>query len=168
MSDLIILAGSNGKNLELAKKFQDYIAPKFPSTELLDLVSLELPLYSSDEEKKGIPKKALELFEKMSNAKGFLFVQPEYNGGLPPVVTNFLNWISRSGGADWRKAFNSKPAALATFSGGGGFHALMALRIQLSYMGLNTIGRDVRATFQQELNPEDLEAVSDLLIKALN
>ena len=86
---------------------------------------------------------------------------------MPPVVTNFIAWISRSGDQNWRASFNGKPAALASFSGSGGIQALVALRTQLSYIGLNTIGRQVRATYSQELNLEDVEAVGNLLIQNL-
>ncbi len=40
----------------------------------------------------------------------------------------------------------------------------MSLRAQLSYIGLNTIGRQVRATYKEELKISDVEAVTDLLL----
>ena len=43
----------------------------------------------------------------------------------------------------------------------------MALRTQLSYIGLNTIGRQVRATYKEDLNLDDVNAVSDLLIQGM-
>ena len=86
---------------------------------------------------------------------------------MPPVVTNFIAWISRSGDLNWRESFNGKPAALSSFSGSGGIQALVALRTQLSYIGLNTIGRQVRATYKEDLNLDDVNAVSDLLIQGM-
>ena len=131
------------------------------------MVSLNLPLYTPTEEVRGIPKAVLQYKELMDNAKGFVFVVPEYNGGVPPVVTNFIAWISRSGDQDWRSTFNAKPAGIASFSGSGGVQALVSLRTQLSYIGLNVIGRQVRATFKEGLNSADLEGVGDLLIEGI-
>lgn len=167
MSDIIIIAGSNNKNLELAKEFGKVFKDNSIAYEVLDLVSLNLPLYTSIEEKSGIPQRIYEVIEALDKAKGFVFVTPEYNGGIPPVMTNFLAWVSRSGDKDWRKYFNAKSAAIASFSGGGGFSALISLRTQLSYIGLNVIGRQVRATQKEELNLKDVLAVSELLIKGI-
>lgn len=167
MSNIVVISGSNNKNLELANEFQKYIADKNVETSVLDLVSLKLPLYTPAEELNGIPAEVTQYKAILDNADGFVFVIPEYNGGVPPVVTNFIAWISRGGGNNWRESFNGKAAALASFSGSGGVQALVSLRTQLSYIGLNTIGRQVRATYKEALNKEDLEAVSDLLIKII-
>ncbi|MBC76039.1 MAG: NADPH-dependent FMN reductase [Halobacteriovoraceae bacterium] len=167
MSDVVILAGSNNKNLELANEFEKHFTAKSVKSTVLDLVSLNLPLYTPTEEVRGIPKAVLQYKELMDNAKGFVFVVPEYNGGVPPVVTNFIAWISRSGDQDWRSTFNAKPAGIASFSGSGGVQALVSLRTQLSYIGLNVIGRQVRATFKEGLNSADLEGVGDLLIEGI-
>ncbi len=168
MSKIIILAGSNNKNLELAKEFENYLVKKTVESIVIDIVSLGIPLYTPVEESKGIPEIVHHYKELFDNAAGFVFVIPEYNGGIPPAVTSLIAWISRSGDNNWRQAFNGKPAALASFSGSGGVQALVSLRTQLSYIGLNTIGRQVRATFKEELKMSDLEAVSDILLKGID
>ena len=167
MSDIVIIAGSNNKNLELAKEFEKHFSTKSINSTVLDLVSLELPLYTPAEEAKGIPEAVFKYKELMDSAKGFVFVVPEYNGGVPPVVTNLIAWISRSGDQNWRSSFNAKPAGIASFSGSGGIQALVSLRTQLSYIGLNVIGRQVRATYKEELNSTDVEAVGELLIDGI-
>ena len=167
MSKILVFAGSNNKNLMVANEFKKNLTSKGMETDIIDLVSLNLPLYTPDAEELGIPEEVHKYKAQIKQAQGFVFSVPEYNGGVPPVVTNFLAWISRSGGDDWREAFNGKPAAIASFSGGGGFQVLISLRTQLSYIGLNTIGRQVRATYKEDLNLEDVDAVSDLLIKAV-
>lgn len=168
MSDIIIIAGSNNKNLQLAKEFEKYLKQNHIKSEVIDLVATEIPLYTPLEESKGIPEKALHYKKIFDNAKGFVFVIPEYNGGVPPVVTSMIAWISRSGDKNWRQSFNGKPAAIASFSGSGGFQALISLRTQLSNIGLNVIGRQVRATNKEELKLSDIEAVSQLLIKGVS
>lgn len=168
MSDIIIIAASNNKNLELAREFEKEFRDQNISSSILDLVDLELPLYTPVEEKKGIPTKVFEIIEIIEKSKGFVFATPEYNGGLPPVLTNFIAWISRSGEKDWRKYFNSKSAAISSFSGSGGFQALISLRTQLSYIGINVIGRQVRATYKEDINLSDIKAVSQLLIRSIS
>jgi len=167
MKDIIIIAGSNNKNLEVAREFEKKLIEKNISCMVLDLISINLPLYTPTQEAIGIPKAIFEQIDLFDQAKGFIFVAPEYNGGVPPVVTNLIAWISRSGAADWRKSFNGKAAAIASFSGSGGFQALISLRTQLSYIGLNVIGRQVRATYKESLNHEDVDAVTSLLVKAI-
>src|SRR5690554_1145147 len=101
MSNVIIFAGSNGKNLELAQMFEKQLQKHKVSSQLVDLVSLDLPLYTPAEEARGIPAKILDEIGVYDSAKGFVFVTPEYNGGVPPAVSNVIAWISRSGDADW-------------------------------------------------------------------
>ena len=167
MSDVVIVMGSNNKNLELAKEFEAELGRLGVSHKLIDLVELDLPMYTPARQANGIPDEISGLISTFDNAKGFLFVTPEYNGGLPPVISSLIAWVSVAGGNDWRKSFNGKPAAMATFSGGNGIHAMIALRMQLSYIGVNVLGREVRATYQNALNKEDLEAVSKILSESI-
>jgi chromate reductase len=167
MSKIVIIAGSNNNNLKVANEFQNYFVEKNTESQIIDLVSLELPLYSSLEETRGFPEKILTYKQIISEAQGLVFIVPEYNGGVPPVVTNFIAWISRSD-KDWRACFNGKTAALASFSGSGGQLALTSLRNQLAYIGLNTIGRQLRATYKEDLNTDEVWAVGDLLLRSLN
>jgi len=157
-----ILVSSQGKNMELAQKFLDYFNEKGEKAEIIDLVALELPLYSSITEG-SIPDKAKDLTEKLINSKALVFVAPEYNGLIPPALNNAIAWVSRTGD-DWRGAFNGKSAVIATHSGGGGAHVLIAMRQQLSYIGMNVIGRQIMTNYGKELNKESMASVLDQLI----
>ena len=167
MSEIVIIAGSNHKNLELATQFYSVFQEKEVSSSVLDLVSLALPLYTPIEEKQGIPQKIVDLKPVFENAKAFVFVAPEYNGGLPPALINFITWMTRCGDDDWRKFFNNKSAAIATFSGSGGVQALMMLRMQLSYLGVNVLGRQVRSTYQKAAEHSHVEAISELVLDTI-
>lgn len=143
MAKILIVTASEVKNLELAKKFQEQLKLLGNEASILQLVELNLPLYSSINEPKYDGKKLLgHWYDELHAANGFVFLAPEYNGGLPPVFTNFLAWVSRSS-KDWRECFNSKAAAIGTFSGGGGQHVLIAMRLQLSFIGMNVLGRQL-------------------------
>jgi len=155
-----ILVSSQGKNMELAKKFQEYLGEK---AEIMDLVALELPLYSSITEG-NLPGKVKDLTQKLIASKAMVFVAPEYNGLIPPVLNNAIAWVSRTGD-NWRLAFNGKSAVIATHSGGGGAHVLIAMRQQLSYLGMNVIGRQILTNFGKPLNTDSMASVLDQLVK---
>ncbi|OGG44170.1 hypothetical protein A2841_03045 [Candidatus Kaiserbacteria bacterium RIFCSPHIGHO2_01_FULL_48_10] len=54
-----------------------------------------LPLYNADIEKEGLPPSVVTLKEIIKNADGVIFITPEYNRSLPPLLTNALAWASR-------------------------------------------------------------------------
>lgn len=159
---ILILVSSQKKNMELALLFKQYLQSVGSDSDLVDLVALDLPLYSSRVENDNPPKIVIELAKKMEKAKALIFVAPEYNGSLPPVLNNSISWISRVG-VDWRESFNGKPALIATHSGGGGSQVLMAMRLQLSYLGVNVMGRQILTHKGKDLNHESMEAVLDQL-----
>ncbi|MBF0197483.1 MAG: NAD(P)H-dependent oxidoreductase [Planctomycetes bacterium] len=157
-----IVSASTGKNLELALKLQSLLQEKDVQVELVNLVELDLPLYTSEREILGMPSSAVSLAEMFSQATDFIFVAPEYNGSLPPVLNNAIAWVSRSGGEDWRAAFSGKIAAVATHSGGGN-KVLSAMRSQLEHLGVTVLARQIHTHYQKELNPDSARAVIDQL-----
>ncbi len=165
MGEILILSASSGKNLELSKKLQEIIG-KRASTKLIDMTGLDFPLYHSKAEGESLPQGVEDLKQDFMHSKGVIFVAPEYNGGVPPVFNNTIAWVSRAG-KDWREAFNSKPAVIATHSGSGGIHALSAMRMQLSYVGMNVFGRVLHTHYNKELNEDSAHALMDELIKSL-
>lgn len=162
MSDVLVLVASKGMNVPLGEKLAEEVKTQGGSVEVINLVDLELALYPAKcEESKS---KAVELTDKVLKAKSIIAVAPEYNGSLPPAFNNTMAWISTST-EDWRAAFNGKPAAVATHSGGGGAHVLLALRQQLSYVGANVIGREILTHYKKQLNPESAAAVVEQILK---
>lgn len=163
--NIIIFSASEVKNLELATSFKTHLESLNAKATIINLLDLDLPLYSTrtDGKFKGeeLLKNELPL---ISQADGFVFIAPEYNGSTPPVFNNFLAWLSRSS-KDWREFLNGKPAALATFSGGGGFNVLLAMRTQLAFIGMNVLGRQILTHFNKALDEKGLDAVSKELLK---
>jgi chromate reductase len=161
---ILIITASSGKNLELAYSFEHKLKELGASASILNLVSLDLPLYTSANEKNFNCQEHLQPWlSQLLSTDSFVFLAPEYNGGIPPLMTNFLAWVSRSS-KDWREFFNEKTAAIGTHSGGGGSHVLMALRMQLSYIGLNVLGRQIITHSQKPLDNQSLEAVARQLL----
>jgi NAD(P)H-dependent FMN reductase len=158
MSDVLIVCASSGKNLEMS----EMLAQQFQTVEaeVLCLDALQLPLYSVPyEAEHGIPQQIQTLATKIHRAKAMIFAAPEYNGGTPPVLNNFIAWMSRSG-KDWRAAFNGKVALIANYSSSGGPRCLGIMRNQLAYIGMNVMGREFHATASRGL---DQKYVQDTL-----
>lgn len=110
MTQLTLLVASLGKNAELATELEQVALAKGATIEVINLVDLDLPLYSTRAEGEGIPGRALELTQSLSDSQGVVIVAPEYNGSLPPCLVNAISWISRSSeGDDWRRAFTASP-----------------------------------------------------------
>ena len=55
----------------------------------------------------------------ISSTSSFVFCGPEYNGSIPPIISNTIAWISVST-EHWRDGFKDKNAFIATSSGGPG------------------------------------------------
>lgn len=163
---ITILAASDNNNLQLSKKFEEALKLRSVEVNLVDLSALDLPLYSNPAEKNGVPEVMQSLLKDLLDSNGLMVFAPEYNGGLPPVLTNYIAWISRTG-EEFRAAFNSKPAVIGTHSGSGGLHALMALRVQLSYLGMNVLGRQVHTHYKKELMDDTLNDICDRLVSLI-
>lgn len=165
MKSIAILAASNGKNLELSEAFKRSIEdhPSSVSAHLIDLVECDLPLYSPlEESRNGISKSILDILPIIQETSAYIVVSPEYNGGLPPTLNNMIAWVSRATN-NWRDAFNGKPAAIASFSGSG-TNILQMMRLQLAYVGMNVIGRQLLANGAKPANPDSIQDMTNQLV----
>ena len=158
--DLLIITASNGENLQLAKRFV-LAAKKLGATpDLIDLTSLELPLYNPrTHTQKGIPPLAKSLSTQMGSIPRWIICAPEYYGSIPPVFTSTLAWLSVQED-NFRHLFNGRPIAMATFSGGGGMELLISLRILLTHLGAQVVGRQLMSNNNK---PAKDESIKDLL-----
>lgn len=163
MKHVCVVAGSNGKNLVLAQAFQEHLQSLGHKVSLLNLVAEDLPLYSPAQNGKLAGAQVIEPFKEALSAERFVFVSPEYNGGIAPALSNFIAWCSTST-KDWRVHFNGKKAAIATHSGGDGLQALVMMRLQFSYIGMTLIGRQINIANHKPLDPAALADVCQQLL----
>jgi chromate reductase len=126
MKKICVITASTGKNLELSLGIIEHLKKHQAQPTLINIVELDLPLYSTNAETHHKAEVLIAPFKDQLDADAFIIVAPEYNGGPPPVFTNFLAWVSRST-KNWRETFNKKTGVIATASGGGGHHVLMIL-----------------------------------------
>ena len=87
---------------------------------------------------------------------------PEYNGSIPPVLTNAIAWLSVQGD-DFRSLFNGRPIVIASHSGSGGYSVLVALRLQLAYLGAHVLGRQLVSNHSKPASEEGIEDLIDRL-----
>ncbi len=157
--EIIIISASCGKNLELSQKFLEKSNEMKISSEILDLTTLDIPLFNPRiHNNENIPVKILEIKEKLFATEKWIICAPEYNGSIPPILTNFIAWLSISGD-DFRNLFNGQPIAIATFSGGVGLELLTSLRIQLVHLGSQVLGRQLFASFSKPIDSKTIEDI---------
>ncbi len=68
-----------------------------------------LPFYNADVEREGDPTSVADFKALIEDADGLLIATPEYNDGIPGVLTNAIDWGSRLPG---RAPLSRKPVAV--------------------------------------------------------
>lgn len=97
------------------------IAEAMPDGTRIEVASLrEIPLYDGDlEAEQGLPPVVQQLKERIVQSDGLLIVSPEYNNGIPGVVKNALDWLSRPAN-DIPRVFRGRRVAIAGATPGQG------------------------------------------------
>lgn len=160
---VLVMAASNGFNLELAERFAAAAQADGHSAEVLDLTAVALPLFTPRAQSAGTPPAVADLQARLSAAARWVICTPEYNGSIPPVLTSAIAWLSVQGD-DFRSLFNGRPVAIATHSGGSGATVLTALRLQLAHLGATVVGRQLMSNRSQ---PARDESIADLISRLL-
>jgi NAD(P)H-dependent FMN reductase len=112
MSDtkVLVLLGSLRKasiNRQLAELAIES-APDGVSLTLFDRLG-ELPFYNEDIDNGGVAEPVVALRAAAADADAALVVTPEYNGSIPGVLKNAIDWLSRPFG---NSALKGKPLAV--------------------------------------------------------
>jgi NAD(P)H-dependent FMN reductase len=157
--DVLVIAASNGQNLQLAERFAAAARKQGQSAEVLDLTGIDLPLFTPRAQAAGTPPALADLQARLTAAPRWVICAPEYNGSIPPVLTSAIAWLSVLG-EDFRALFNGRPVAIATHSGGGGYTMLTALRLQLAHLGAHVVGRQLVSNANQ---PAKDTSIADLI-----
>jgi len=144
---ILVFAGStrtgaySGKTADVAQKELALLGAEVTRISLGDY---PLPIMDQDYEvEHGIPENAYRLCRLMSAHDGVLIATPEYNGSVPPLLKNAIDWVSRIRTDNGKKVkpFNGKIIALCGSSDGrwGGIRAVSHLRQILSHMQADLI-----------------------------
>jgi len=116
----------------------------------------DLPLYDQDLDSEPLPEPVLRLREDWAAADAILFATPEYNGSVPGVLKNAVDWASRpKGGA----ALQNKDVAVIGASTGqfGAMWAQADLRKILGVAGARVAPVELAVPRAHETLGADLE-----------
>lgn len=144
MLKVLILPGSARResvNRKLAAAAAELVAEAGAEAVLIDPADFPLPLYDGDlEESGGLPDAAKALKKEFLAAHALIFVSPEYNSSVTPLMKNFIDWVSRAESDDEHPlaAYRGKVAGLLAASPGalGGLRGLVHLRAILGNIGV--------------------------------
>src|SRR6476469_9145425 len=113
MSDtrVLVLVGSlraDSLNRKIAETLRAQ-APDGVTVEIAENLDA-LPFYNEDLDGENVPAAAAALRDQVTRADRVLAVTPEYNGTMPAVLNNAIDWLSRPYGVG---AIKGKPFAVA-------------------------------------------------------
>ena len=92
------------------------------------------------------------------NSDALIWCSPEYNGGISPILTNVIAWISRATD-DWKEGFNDKHSLICTSSGGNGLNFIKGFSLQLSYLGSIVMDESIVKTKKKDLDNKEFENI---------
>jgi len=120
-------------NTTLAQLAAGTIEKHGGTVDLAAMSAFDSPSYSQEAQAQGFPAGATELRRRIDANDGFVIASPEYNGSMPGLLKNAIDWVSR-----FRpQPFNGKHVLLvsASPSMAGGNRGLWALRVPLEHLG---------------------------------
>lgn len=101
--------------------------------QVVDLKSLDIPVYDGDIEASGLPKGVSILGQHIQNTNAIIIASPEYNGSIAGPLKNTLDWVSRLR----PMPFENKTVLITGASPGGygAIRGLSATRLPFESMG---------------------------------
>jgi len=148
---ILVFAGStrsgaySGKVADCAQK---ELAIQGADVTRISLVDYPLPIMNEDlQEQEGIPQNAVKLARLFDAHDALMICTPEYNGGMPPLVKNTIDWVSRvsKDGAKTLKPYSGKVVGICSSSDGhfAGIRSAAQLRAVLAHLQMEVIAPQV-------------------------
>ncbi|MBK9106906.1 MAG: NAD(P)H-dependent oxidoreductase [Saprospiraceae bacterium] len=123
-------------NTQLAKYAAEILVKNEIDVDYAEMREFDVPGFNQDLETGFAELKGAEEFRnRMLANDGFIIASPEYNGSMPGLLKNLIDWVSR-----YRpQPFNERHALLMSASPSmvGGNRGLWALRVPLEHLGTN-------------------------------
>lgn len=120
-------------NTRLARLAKLVIEKNGGTVDFANMSDFDCPSFSQDLELKGMPDGATEFRKRLLANNAFIISSPEYNGSMPGLLKNAIDWVSR-----FRpQPFKDSQALLmsASPSMAGGNRGLWSLRMPLEHLG---------------------------------
>ncbi|WP_395449075.1 NADPH-dependent FMN reductase [Aminobacter sp. UC22_36] len=148
---ILVFAGSvrsgaySGRTADIAQK---QLALQGADVTRISLADYPLPIMDEDlEERDGVPENAYKLARLIDTHDALLIATPEYNGSMPPLLKNTIDWVSRvrSDGGRRLQPFLGKLVAICSSSEGhfAGIRSANHLRAVLSHIQMEVISPQV-------------------------
>lgn len=106
-----------------------------PEMNIVTFDLIDVPLYNGDVEETLVPPSVIAIREAVSGADALLIATPEYNHGVPGVLKNAIDWLSRP---PRDSALNGKPAAVIGASPGMTGTARAQTQLRQAFVFTNT------------------------------
>ena len=166
---IIIISATPFTNLELANDISKILTELNTEHEILNIEDYNLPLFKSSNYEKikdNITSEIDVISKKIIDSNGIIMCAPEYNGSIPPILTNMIAWVSVTS-KHWRDVFNQKVSLIASSSGGGGFNYHNSMKIQLEHLGSVVMHRGILVSSSTPLNVDSAKKILKQFIKLL-
>lgn len=172
---ILVFAGSirtgaySGKTADLAQR---ELASQGADVTRISLADYPLPIMDEDlESERGIPENAIKLARLFASHDAILICTPEYNGSMPPLLKNTIDWVSRvsKDGGKPLKPYPGKVAAICSSSDGhfAGIRSATHLRAVLSHIQMEVIAPQVSVPNGADAFDEDGNFVQERLKKGM-
>lgn len=181
---ILVFAGSirsgaySGRTADAAQK---ELALQGAEVTRISLEDYPLPIMDEDLEKEhGVPGNAVKLARLFVAHDGILIATPEYNGSMPPLIKNTIDWISRvrSDGGRPLRPLPGRIVAICSSSNGhfAGIRSAAHLRAVLAHIQMDVIAPqcsipdaadafDEDGAFVQERHAKSMHTVCRTLIE---
>ena len=176
---ILVIPGSlrtGSHNVRLAAAAAYEFAQAGVEVTRISLGDFPLPIYDGDlQSKSGVPKNAVNLKRMLGAHHGVLFVTPEYNSSVPPLLKNAIDWVTRVQDSHEIRGqvFRERAFAIAAASESrlGGARALSALRLILSACHATVVPNQLALSFANQAydemdrlkHPPDIEAMAAMV-----
>ena len=172
MKKLLIVCSTRNTNYDLSlsiKKFYD--EKEKTECEIISLEDFDLPLYNptleeSFKEDDSFPSNINKVKKRLCSSDALIWCSPEYNGGISPIVTNMIAWISRAT-EDWKEGFKDKCSLICTSSGGNGKNFVEGFKLQLSYLGSEVLDRSIIKTKKKDIEKKEFTSILEDFYKKI-
>ena len=161
MKEVIIISATSFSNYDLSLKIKNILEKINIKCEIINLEEYDLPLFTANnfkENKNNISLKIDRITKKFIKSSGLIFCSPEYNGSIPPIVTNCIAWISVATDY-WRDAFINKIGLIASSSGGDAVKYNTAMKNQLEHLGAIVFPRIINVSSNKSFNPKSTKKI---------
>lgn len=172
---VLLFAGSTRKGAysgKVADCAQKELALQGAEVTRISLEDYPLPIMNEDlEEEKGLPDNAVKLARQFHDHDAVLICTPEYNGSMPPLLKNAIDWVSRVKKDNGKSIspYNGKVAGICSSSEGhfAGIRSAGHLRAVLAHLQMEVIAPQVSVPNAGQAFDDDGEFKEERLRKVM-